>query len=90
MTTLPDLLAAVTRGSPRKAAIVEKSGELSYLRLRQRVLSLAGRLVGTGVKRGHRVALLLPNGAEFVTGFFAVAELGGIVVPLELGALLIS
>lgn len=83
MTTLPDLLAAVTQDSPRKAAIVEKSGELSYLSLRQRVRALAGRLAAMGVERGDPVALLLPNGAEFVTSFFAVAELGGIVVPLN-------
>lgn len=83
MTTLPDLLAAATRRSPHKAAIIEEGGELSYLSLWERVRLLAGRLRGLGVRRGDPVALLLPNGAEFVASFFAIAELGGIVVPLN-------
>ncbi|HKC52154.1 MAG TPA: long-chain-fatty-acid--CoA ligase [Myxococcota bacterium] len=36
-----------------------------------------------GVKKGERVGLLLMNGPEFLEGFFAIAKLGAICVPLN-------
>jgi long-chain acyl-CoA synthetase len=44
---------------------------------------LAGHLATRGVRRGHRVALLLPNGAAFVTAHYAVALLGAVIVPIS-------
>ena len=83
MNTLPELLDTVVRDNPQKAAIIEGGRKLTYLDLQQRVHSLAGRLSSLGVKQGDSVALLLPNGAEFVISFFAIARLGAIVVPLN-------
>ena len=48
-----------------------------------RVGRLAHGLAARGVRRGDRVALLLPNGPAFVTGFLAIAQLGAVVVPLN-------
>jgi len=35
------------------------------------------------VKKGDRVALLMMNSHEFLTAFFAIAKIGGVVVPLN-------
>lgn len=42
----------------------------------------ARALVDAGVRQGDRVALLLPNGLDFVTAFFGAAMAGAAVVPL--------
>ncbi len=45
--------------------------------------ALAGALSGLGVGAGERIALVLPNGPEFVLAVFAAAKLGAAVVPLN-------
>jgi acyl-CoA synthetase (AMP-forming)/AMP-acid ligase II len=35
------------------------------------------------MKKGDRIALLMMNSHEFITAFFAIAKLGGVVVPLN-------
>ena len=39
--------------------------------------------ISPDVKKGDRVALLMMNSHEFITAFFAIAKLGGVVVPLN-------
>jgi fatty-acyl-CoA synthase len=60
-------------------------GELraTYGQLLERIHALASGLHGLGVHKGDKVAALLPPGPEFVYLFFAVAELGAIIVPLN-------
>lgn len=83
MDTLPHLLANAVRSNPHKVAIIEGERKLTYLGLQEKVRSLAGQVGGMGVKPRASVALLLPNGADFVASFLAVAELGAIAVPLN-------
>jgi len=56
---------------------------ITYAALEQNVLGLAGRLAGAGVERGDRVALVLPNGPEFVQILLAVTTLGAAAAPLN-------
>ncbi len=77
------MLAAVTAENPRRTAIVEGETAVSYTELSHSVLSLAGQLYRMGIRSGDRVAVLLPNGLNFVVSYFAVAALGAIVVPLN-------
>ena len=44
---------------------------------------LARGLVEAGIAPGDRVALLLPNGADFVAAIVAIARAGAIAVPLN-------
>jgi acyl-CoA synthetase (AMP-forming)/AMP-acid ligase II len=44
---------------------------------------VANGLLGLGVTKGDRVALLMMNSHEFVASFFAVAKIGAVVVPLN-------
>ena len=83
MKTLPEILDAVVARHPGKTAIVDGDRRPTYLELQRTIRTLAGRLHALGVRPGDSIAVMLPNGADFVAGFFAVADLGAVVVPLN-------
>jgi len=56
------------------------SYRLRYLELNQQANQLANALIDLGVKKGDRVALLMPNCPQFVISYYAVLKAGGIVV----------
>jgi long-chain acyl-CoA synthetase len=64
-------------------AVVEGETATSYAALEHRVAALAALLKARGVKPGDRVALLFPNGLEFVVTFFAILSVGAIAVPVN-------
>ncbi len=72
METILDLLAA---GAADATAIAAPGREpLTFAGLRAAVRQRAGQLRGMGIRRGDRVAIVLPNGAEMATTFLAVAS----------------
>jgi len=54
----------------------------SYEQLNERSNQVANAISPT-VSKGDRVGLLMMNSHEFLTAFFAIAKLGGVVVPLN-------
>ncbi len=44
---------------------------------------LAAGLTAMGVKKGDRVAVMMPNCAQFVISFYAITKIGGIVVGVN-------
>lgn len=78
--TLYELL---TKGEPERRALVVTGGPAyTYRELGEEVQRAADRLAGFGVRRGDRVALVAPNGAEAVLLFLA-ASLAGTAAPLN-------
>lgn len=68
----------------REAYVDSQSGlRLSFQELNSRTNQLASSLLRLGVMRGDRVALALMNSIEFLEAYFAVAKIGGVVVPLN-------
>ena len=55
----------------------------TFSEMDRRTDALAAGLAAKGVHKGDRVALLMPNRIEFVEGYFALAKLGAIQVPLN-------
>jgi len=55
--------------------------ELTWNRLGTRMRAIAARLQQV-ITPGERVAVLAPQGVDYVIGFFAVVRAGGIAVPL--------
>ncbi len=64
-------------------ALVCGEQRITYGQLQDRAHVLARGLQDLGVGKGDRIAMLLPPGPEFVYLFFAVAELGAVIVPLN-------
>ncbi|MCU0490756.1 MAG: long-chain fatty acid--CoA ligase [Chloroflexaceae bacterium] len=55
-------------------------GKLSYRKLSELVDRFATALYQLGVRKGDRVAVMLPNSPHFVISFFAAMRLGAIIV----------
>jgi oxalate---CoA ligase len=81
--TLAALFAPLDHGQSPALISPEDGRTLSYQVLEQNVLELAGRFASIGVEPGDRVALVLPNGPEFVQILLAVTTLGAAAAPLN-------
>ncbi len=81
---VPSLLDAL-RGEPARTALIVPDGPtFTYAQLRAAVAEAAERLASLGIRRGDRVAMALPNGAEAIVMFLA-ASLAGTAAPLNPG-----
>jgi fatty-acyl-CoA synthase len=69
--------------TPDREAIVDGEIRLTYAQLVDRVRRAAALLGTLGVARRDRVATLASNCVEFMELFYATAELGAILVPLN-------
>jgi len=68
---------------PHKTAVIEEGTRYSYHDLNRRINRLSNLLLGTGLKKGDRVAVLLRNSHEYIEIFFALSKIGGVLVPLN-------
>ncbi|MEM8532891.1 MAG: long-chain fatty acid--CoA ligase [Chloroflexota bacterium] len=90
-STLSDFLAESARKYPYNTAThfvlsyllggrYTVGGKITYRKLNELVDRFATALYQLGVRKGDRVALMLPNSPHFVISFFAAMRLGAIVV----------
>ena len=82
---LQQLLEESANRFPKQTAIIfpgafDDEHLMSYRDLAEKSNRLANALIDLGVKKGDRVALLLPNCPQFVISYYAVLKAGGIVV----------
>ena len=68
---------------PDRTALIFYGQEISYRNLKSLTDKFAKVLQDLGVKRGDRVALLLPNSPAFVIAYFATLKVGGVAIPLN-------
>ena len=76
------LLDRWARERPRQRFVSDGTTELDYATLRGRAYRLGERLLGLGVRPGDRVAVQLPNWAEFPVSYLAIARIGAVMVPI--------
>ncbi|MCS0603724.1 amino acid adenylation domain-containing protein [Streptomyces sp. LP11] len=81
--TVTELFDAVVRRAPHAPALRVRGRTTSYGELDRRARDLAARLTGRGVRRGDRVRVVLPPGAEAVTAFVALARIGAACLSAE-------
>ena len=81
--TLVDVLRATAAERPAHPALLFKGTTLSYRDLDRLSNSFAAALAADGLRKGDRVALLLPNCPQFVIAQFGIWKAGGIVVALN-------
>ena len=71
--------------NPSNEALFDVAADrrFTYAELDARTNQVANALISLGVGHGDRVALLMMNSHEFVSTFFAIAKVGGVIVPLN-------
>ena len=80
---LGELLALRAQEHPDRVLLEADGAAWTYEEMVGRAGRLAAALRRTGVGRGDRVALMLPNGVEFLDVMFASARLGAVEVPVN-------
>jgi len=81
--TLLDYLSALARDHASKPALLFKGAEVSYARLQRESDAFAAALVALGVKKGDRVALVLPNCPQFFVAEVGAWKAGAVVCPVN-------
>jgi len=80
---LEQLLLEAVKAFSEKTALVYDNLKISYKELYSHVSSLSKGLSSIGLGQGDCVALVLPNCPEFAIAFYSLAQLKGIVLPLN-------
>lgn len=81
--TLLDYIADTARESPDRPALLFKGLRTTYSELEKLSDALAVALADRGVKKGDRVALLLPNCPQFIIAEMGAWKAGATVFPLN-------
>jgi long-chain acyl-CoA synthetase len=78
--TLPEMMAASVSAFARRPALEFFGAVTTYRELGDQITRAAEGLRRLGVRKGDRVALVLPNCPQHVVAFYAALRLGAIVV----------
>jgi long-chain acyl-CoA synthetase len=82
---LSDLVRANAARTPDKPALVSGGAPLTWAELDRSVDAAAAALLGLGLSRGDRVALLLGNVPTFATAYFGALRAGLVALPVNTG-----
>ena len=83
MRNLKVLLEESTKNHGENIAVALGDRELRYAELEEASNRVANTLMGLGVEKGDRVAMLLKNSPEFVALYFGIVKTGAIAVLLD-------
>src|ERR1700733_7738944 len=83
LKSVQTLLDVLHFADSHTAIVVPELGiNVTYKSLRQQVLDMANALASVGIRRGHTVAIALPNGLPAIVSFLA-ASIAGTAAPLN-------
>ncbi|NJN97606.1 MAG: long-chain fatty acid--CoA ligase [Anaerolineales bacterium] len=78
--TIPDLLRQATQNYPKHTATIFMGARLNYNQMKQQADKLAAALYALGVRKGDRVAIMLPNCPQAIMAYYATLSLGAVTV----------
>lgn len=78
--SLADLVGEACRNHPRRTAYISMGRQLSYAELDRLSRDFAAWLQGLGVKKGDRVAVMLPNVLQYPVCMFGALRAGAVIV----------
>jgi long-chain acyl-CoA synthetase len=81
--TLLDIVSETTTQRPNHPALLFKGSVMTYAQLEQSSNAFANALLKMGIKKGDRVALVLPNTPQLVLTMLGTWKAGGIAVPMN-------
>jgi long-chain acyl-CoA synthetase len=82
-TSLTRFLEAAVERYRERPVMTFRGRQTTYGQLLEESERLAAAFAESGVRKGGRVALMLPNSPEYVVSFFAAARLGAIVTQVN-------
>ncbi len=77
------LFSRHARYHPDHLAVVFGDQRLTWLEFNKSINRLANALIDMGIRKGDKVATILPNCLELLEVYWAVAKAGAVVVPLS-------
>ena len=80
---LTHFLREAAASFPQNPSMIFGERKISYCQLEEMVNALSSSLVALRVEKGDRVALLLPNSPPYVIGYYAILNIGAVVVNLN-------
>ena len=83
LLTVADAVATHARLTPHKLGARDSRRELSFAQWHERATRLANGLLGLGLVKGDRVALLAYNRVEWMELYVALARAGLVAVPIN-------
>lgn len=83
--SLGALLDDAAGAAPDQPLLIYEGASMTFRQLRDRVNRLANVLISLGVRHGDRVSVMLPNGFDFPSAWLAIARIGAVMVPTNIG-----
>src|SRR5262245_53788936 len=80
---LGTVLARHARYWPDRNAVIHEDMVWTYRVFNTRVNRLSNALLRAGIRRGDKIACVLPNCLEILDLYWATAKIGAVVVPLS-------
>ena len=80
---LASVLIESARRHPQREALRRGARRVTYAQLDRASAQVARRLAAEGIRRGDRVALMVPNVPEFAAAYYGILRAGAIAVPLD-------
>jgi acyl-CoA synthetase (AMP-forming)/AMP-acid ligase II len=71
------------RYRPQHTAVVFGDRRLTYFQFNQNINRLANAMLALGIRKGSKVATVLPNCIELLEVYWAAAKTGAVVVPMS-------
>ena len=82
--TLAGILKKNAAAIGDRSAVIYRDNPITYGELEARVSRFAHGLEDLGIRRGHKVAIMLNNCPEFIIAYFACAYIGAVAVPVNI------
>lgn len=83
LKTMPDILKETVDTIPNQVAIKFYEKEISYQELWTQSDKFASALQQSGVKKGDRTAIMLPNCPHYIIAFYGILKAGSIVTQVN-------
>lgn len=81
--TIPSLAASTSERFGDAPYVVTGTEQLTYADAERRSRDVAAGLLAAGAGKGSHVGILMPNSADWVVAFYAVARIGAVAVPIN-------
>jgi crotonobetaine/carnitine-CoA ligase len=84
-TNIRQVVESAVARSPDKIYLVCGEQEVTYRELDRQINRVANGFLTLGVRKGDRVALMLPNRPEFLSAWLGLNKIGASMVPINTG-----